>query len=47
MKFTHWEAEFLLDQVVKQIRRNVSQQKPTKTLEKLKTKLEHCLTLKG
>lgn len=47
MKLTKWEAEYLLEQVELNIRRAVSQKKPTKRLEKLADKIEHYLTQKG
>lgn len=47
MKWTKWEAEYLLEQVTAGIRKNVSQKKSTKRLEKLADKIEHYLTQKG
>jgi hypothetical protein len=47
MKLTKWEAEFLLDEVDRAIRRCVSQQKSTKSLDKLREKLSNYLSMRG
>ena len=47
MKLTKWEAEFLLDEVDRAIRRNISQKRSTKALDKLRDKLSGYLAMRG
>ena len=47
MKLTKGELEFLTSQTKKEIRRRISQQRSTKTLDKLLAKLEDYLNKKS